>query len=374
MSEWPTVALQELAASPITYGVVKPGDPDPGGVPLIRGTDVRGGRVMRDQLRTITAEVSHQYSRTLLQGGELLISLVGNPGEPAVVPQELAGANIARQVGLVRLGPLADAHFISYFLQSPLGRRLTAALTYGSVQQVINLRDLKALRVPLPELSVQRATVDVLRALDEKIDCNRRLAHVAWDLARAAYDLSTLVAPTRPLREVLELRYGKPLAAATRRTGSVPVVGSGGVVGRHDEALVPGPGVVVGRKGTVGSVYYLAQDFFPIDTTFYARPLEPELPMLFVFFTLQRAGLRDLNSDSAVPGLNRARALDQAVPVADAEALSGFFATAQPLVTRAEAADTESVVLSQLRDELLPALMSGELRLREAEELVGEAV
>src|SRR5690554_3443960 len=100
----PTVSLEDLTdGTTITYGVVKPGDECENGIRFIRGGDIIAGRIQVSQLRTISREVSAQYARTLLQGGELLISLVGNPGEVAIAPKSLAGANIARQVGLVRI-------------------------------------------------------------------------------------------------------------------------------------------------------------------------------------------------------------------------------------------------------------------------------
>ena len=75
-SEWPHVALEDLTdGTTITYGVVKPGDESEDGVLFIRGGDVVAGQIQHTQLRTISREVSDQYSRTLLRGGELLISL-----------------------------------------------------------------------------------------------------------------------------------------------------------------------------------------------------------------------------------------------------------------------------------------------------------
>ena len=144
MSEaWLSEPLERLVEpdSPITYGVVKPGDP--GEVPFVRGGDIADGRVLVDQLRTISAEVSRQYKRALLQGGELLISLVGQPGQVAVAPPDLAGSNIARQVGLIRLSQQVLPSFVSYFLRSPDGLAGLSARTGGSVQQVINLSDLR---------------------------------------------------------------------------------------------------------------------------------------------------------------------------------------------------------------------------------------
>lgn len=161
---WVEKSLDELTAdkSPITYGVVKPGGL--GDVRFIRGGDISQGRIRIDKLRTITKEVSEQYRRTLLRGGEILVCLVGQPGQTAVAHQELAGANIARQVGLVRLQDGVNPYFISYFLRSRSGQDALGGYTGGSVQQVINLRDLKLVKVPVPNTAVQK---DIVENLDE---------------------------------------------------------------------------------------------------------------------------------------------------------------------------------------------------------------
>lgn len=95
-SEETSIELEALTdGTAITYGVVKPGEECKDGVQFVRGGDIASGQVLLQQLRTITPEVSAQYTRTLLRGGELLISLVGNPGEVAIAPACLKGANIA---------------------------------------------------------------------------------------------------------------------------------------------------------------------------------------------------------------------------------------------------------------------------------------
>ena len=163
-TNWETASLADLtqSGSSITYGVVKPGKE--GDILFIRGGDLANGRILEDQLRTITAEISGQYKRTLLRGGELLISLVGKPGEVAVVPPALVGANIARQVGLIRLRDEMSAEFVRYFLESPEGRASLGTQTGGSVQQVINLSDLRTVTVPKPSIVEQRR---IARILDE---------------------------------------------------------------------------------------------------------------------------------------------------------------------------------------------------------------
>ena len=150
--------------SPITYGVVKPGDE--GEIRFVRGGDLVRGKVRLDQLRTITRAVSEQYRRTLLRGGELLICLVGQPGQVAVAPRELSGANIARQVGLIRLKKCMNAEFVRYFLQSAPGAEALGARESGSVQQVINLGELRHLSVPHPKFGEQSEIVTKLSVVE----------------------------------------------------------------------------------------------------------------------------------------------------------------------------------------------------------------
>jgi type I restriction enzyme S subunit len=186
---WAKVPLSELTEKDrsITYGVVKPGDEVEGGVAFIRGGDVSQGRIAVDALRTISQQLSQIYKRTLLRGGELLISLVGNPGEVAIAPPSLEGANIARQVGLVALRREVDAQFVMYFLMSPLGRAELFTRTGGAVQQVINLADLKTIHVPMPSTSVQRRIADILSTYDDLIENNRRRMALLEESARLLY-------------------------------------------------------------------------------------------------------------------------------------------------------------------------------------------
>lgn len=188
-SEWPLVTLEDLTdGTTITYGVVKPGDESEDGVLFIRGGDVVAGQIQQSQLRTISREVSDQYSRTLLRGGELLISLVGNPGEVALVPTTLRGANIARQVGLVRIdSSKADPNYIQFFFRSKIGRDVLLAHSKGSVQQVINLKDLKAVKLPLPELEVQRSIASSMQALDDRITLLRETNTTLEAIAQALF-------------------------------------------------------------------------------------------------------------------------------------------------------------------------------------------
>jgi len=102
----------------------------------------------------------------------------------------------------------------------------------------------------------------------------------------------------------LELAYGKALPAHAREVGPFPVFGSNGCVGHHATPLTAGPGIIVGRKGSVGAVAYSEGDFWPIDTTYYVVNKGGH-DWRYLFHLLSSLGLDQLNSHSAVPGLNR---------------------------------------------------------------------
>lgn len=90
--------------------------------------------------------------------------------------------------------------------------------------------------------------------------------------------------------------------------------GSNGIIGWHDRALTNGPTVIIGRKGTVGQVRYSPVSCWPIDTTFYVEA-SAERDVRFVYFLLSALGLETMNSDSAVPGLNRDAAHSRSILV-----------------------------------------------------------
>lgn len=167
---WQAVPLDSLTQKDraICYGVVQPGPEDPQGVLFIRGGDIQGGEVSKS-LRTITHKVAEQYRRTNLIGGEIVISLVGYPGQTAIVPKHLAGANVARQVGVIAIRPQVDNEYVQHFLESPMGQDALLHPTIGSAQQVINIAELKRVNIVLPPFDEQRAISRIINIWDRGI-------------------------------------------------------------------------------------------------------------------------------------------------------------------------------------------------------------
>lgn len=185
----PTIPLGALCDSErgITYGIVKVGDFIPGGVPVVRGGDIRDGRIVCDDSKRVTEHVSNQFRRTILKGGEIVLNLIADPGHSAVVPRGLAGHNVSRDVAVIPLNGSADVRFVDFFLKSRVAVDWLTARLQGSVTQKINIGTLRELPVPSPPIAEQRAIAAVLGALDDKIELNRQMNATLEAMARALF-------------------------------------------------------------------------------------------------------------------------------------------------------------------------------------------
>ena len=108
----------------------------------------------------------------------------------------------------------------------------------------------------------------------------------------------------KALGDLITLLYGAGLPESSRSGSGFPVYGSSGIVGQHTDYLVDGPGIVVGRKGTVGAVAWSEEPFWPIDTAYYVNT-KCEVEIRWCYWLLQSIGLDRLDSSTGVPGLNR---------------------------------------------------------------------
>ncbi|MCL5734245.1 MAG: restriction endonuclease subunit S [Actinobacteria bacterium] len=353
------------------------------------------GRVIHDTFQhTNELGIAHSSARILPKDTVCLsrtasVGYVVVMGRPMATSQDFVNWVCSKAV---------DHRFLKYVLLAERSAFLRFAS--GTTHQTIYFPEVKAFHVCLPPISEQRAIAHILGSLDDKIELNRRMNQTLEGIARALFKswfvdfdpvkakaegrdtgLPGHVADLFPdsfeetelgeipkgwniqrLGDLLDLEYGKALKAENRCEGRVPVYGSNGQVGWHDERLVRGPGVVVGRKGNPGIVTWAPTDFFVIDTAFFVRP-KPLCPSHhFLFHVLQTHDLHSLAADSAVPGLNRNLAYMNLQVQPPAPLVTIFESVAGPLAERCHNAAEESRTLAGLRDALLPKLVSGQLR------------
>jgi type I restriction enzyme, S subunit len=164
-----------LAPDSLSYGIVQPGHHDSSGIPIVRVSDLVSNGIDASSPLRVSPAVEGQYARSRLRGGEVLVSVVGTVGRVAVVPPQLSGWNIARAIAVVRPDDPNDAAWIRYCLESHPAQRQMHLRKTDTVQATLNLRDLKTIRVPYPARGERERIVAVLGALDDLIDTNRRL-------------------------------------------------------------------------------------------------------------------------------------------------------------------------------------------------------
>ncbi len=152
------------------------------------------------------------------------------------------------------------------------------------------------------------------------------------------------------------MNYGKALKADNRIDGDFPVYGSSGVVGTHNKALTKGPGIVIGRKGNVGSVFWSSCDLWPIDTVYFVNKDESDL---YLYYTLKN--MTFINTDVAVPGLNREFAYSRPLLTPENKIKNSFIAEISVIRKQINVLLRYNQKLAEARDLLLPRLMNGEV-------------
>ena len=171
----------------ITYGVVQPGAALISGKPLIRVNNFRDRHLDLSDVMYIAPEIESKYGRTRLCGGEVLLTVVGSVGQVVVVPKQLAGFNVARAVAVIHPLPHIAPDWIAICLRSPLSQQLLGSRANTTVQTTINLKDVRALPIPLPPEAERQAIAEFVCALDDRITLLRETNATLEAIAQALF-------------------------------------------------------------------------------------------------------------------------------------------------------------------------------------------
>jgi type I restriction enzyme, S subunit len=184
--EWRNVALEDVAAD-VTVGHVGPMASEyvEQGIPFLRSQNVEPLRINETDLKFITNEFHSRLKKSALTPGDVVIVRTGKPGTCAVIPRTLPVANCSDLV-VVRCGPELDSRFLAYYVNSVAAHHVNSHLV-GAVQQHFNVGSARTMVMRLPNLSEQRAIVHILGTLDDKIELNRRMSDTLEALARTLF-------------------------------------------------------------------------------------------------------------------------------------------------------------------------------------------
>ncbi|ATL69816.1 restriction endonuclease subunit S [Nocardia terpenica] len=304
-------------------------------------------------------------------------------GSPAIVPSgQLMLHN--QRLGLVQVKPDArvDRRFLYYLMLSDSSRSQIRATATGATVRHTAPERIYRVSVKLPDRSTQCWIGETLSSIDDLIENNRRRGQVLGEMARAIYqewfvkfrypghETVALVGSTLgpiPLGweagvvgDLIQLQRGYDLPSKSRVPGEVPVVGASGIQGTHAVAKVNAPGITTGRSGTIGVVNYLADDFWPLNTSLWVKEFKRATPR-YAFFALSSVDLRNAASGAAVPTLDRK--VVHGIPiVCPPRALVHAWDTAvEPMFEEREVLRQENDRLVSLRDLLLEKLVTGKI-------------
>lgn len=198
----------------ISYGVVQPGTSDPLGVPIVRVNNLKQGRIITDDVLRINKDIESKYQRSRLKGGEVLLTLVGTLGECAIVPDNLSGWNVARAVAVIPVKPQISARWVYFCLRLPQIQHYIKIWATTTVQATFNLRDVAKLPIPIAPQLESEAIAHILGTLDDKIELNREMNQTLEAMARAIF--KSWFVDFDPVRAKMEGRLpaGMDLASA----------------------------------------------------------------------------------------------------------------------------------------------------------------
>ena len=189
---WACVEQLNPGNRPCAYGVLQPGDDLATGVPFVRVGDIDDGLVDLSELKRIHPDIASAYPRTKLIGGEVLLTLVGAIGRTAVVPSTLAGANVARAVGVLPINESVDPHWVEMWFRNPAKIAEMTGKSHEVARKTLNLEDVRLAAVAVPPRLEQGrivAEVDrhlsIIREVEAEVDANLQRAQALRQVSLA---------------------------------------------------------------------------------------------------------------------------------------------------------------------------------------------
>ena len=273
----------------------------------------------------------------------------------------------------------------------------------GSGQPLINQSTLNSIEVRVPLQSEQRRIGEFVAALDDRIsllcETNATLEAIAQALfkswfvdfdpvrakieGRAPEGIDEATAVLFPdsfeqselglvpkgwrvgkLEDLLVLQRGFDLPAADRVDGTYPIIAASGPAATHNVAMAKAPGVITGRSGVLGRVFLAMEDYWPLNTTLWVKEFRAA-SSCYAYELLKRLDFASFNAGSAVPTLNRNHVHSLPYLIPPREYVDAYELVANALHSKVRANQEQARTLANLRDTLLPRLISGQLRLSE---------
>lgn len=359
------------------------------GILSIGGEHITGsGNILIDIPKYITGDFYDSLKQGKIQPGDVLMVKDGaTTGKMAYVETlPLPRMAINEHVFIIRSKQpnILDNEYLYYALKSEIGQNQIRKEYHGLIGGV-NRSDVKGMSIPLPHLPEQRAIAHVLSTVRQAFEATEQVIAAAGELKRSMIKYLFTYGPVPveqaeqvPLKEVETGEYpehwrfgnfekfailqrGFDITKKEQRSGTIPVVSSSGVKSYHNTPKVKGPGVIIGRKGSLGTAHYIDGDYWPHDTTLWVKDFK-ENHEKFLYYFLPTLKLENLDTGTSNPTLNRnyVHALEVAIPEKNEQILISEII--KPVEDKVAAESMRIHSLQELFNSLLNHLMMGKVR------------
>lgn len=372
-SKWKTYSVQELIDAGMldepldgNHGSIHPKASDyvSAGVPFIMANNLVNGKVDYANCAYITEAQASTLRKGFAKPGDVLLTHKATIGRTAIVSDEYDTIILTPQVTYYRVKKGISNRYLKYYFDSSAFQQLFANWAgSGSTRAYLGITAQRKLPIVLPPYEVQLKIAKCCGVLDDKIYQNQRINDNLQQQAQAIYSSMFIDNPDPAwshghLSDLITVKYGKDHKKLA--DGIYPVYGSGGIMRYVERPLYNKESVLIPRKGTLNNVMYVNQPFWSVDTMFYTEMKLPNVAK-FVYHFVKAKDLASMNAGSAVPSMTTDILNAMEVVIPSASALEEFESLVAPMYEAMEANDVQSKALSQMRDTLLPKLMSGEI-------------
>lgn len=333
------------------------------GTPIVT-VEHLGNRVFTEQnLPRVSDSDKARLIKYTLSTGDIVFSRVGSVDRCSYVDKSHDGWMFSGRCLRVRPTELVDSLYLYYYFCLEETKQFVRNIAVGATMPSINTKLLGEVEIALPDLNNQKRIAAVLSSLDDKIENNQKLNDNLELQAQAIYSYM-FIENADPawvqghLSDLITVKYGKDHKKLA--DGSYPVYGSGGIMRYVERPLYDKESVLIPRKGTLNNVMYVNQPFWSVDTMFYTEMRLPNVAK-FVYHFVKAKNLASMNAGSAVPSMTTDILNAMEVVIPSTSALAEFESLVDPMYRAMQENNIQSSKLSELRDALLPRLMSGEI-------------
>lgn len=335
-----------------------------GEIIAVRALNLKNGALVLDDIQRISKEVSETLPRSQLHKNDIVLSYTGTLGECAQIREDGKYHLAPNVCKITPNDSVVNPNFLFQYIRCEKFKQTLINYAHGSTQPTIPMSTIRDIPVDIPDgLEKQGKIAAILSILDEKIAINRAINDNLEQQAQAIYTQYFIKnkAPNWKLGQLSDLilvKYGKDHKKLA--DGIYPVYGSGGIMRYVERPLYTGESVLIPRKGTLNNVTYVNGSFWSVDTMFYTEMLHPNVAK-YVYLFLKSRDLASLNAGSAVPSMTTNILNAMQIYIPDKKVLAYFEEAVSPLYLTIQKNEEQSSTLVELRDALLPKLMSGEL-------------